>query len=625
MYRLKLSLFIACLSLTLSAPFSTASAQQQQQPIQPTTQQGGEAFRAIAPNPLAPRPFNLATPYTTTLPNGLRVVFVEDKRFPLVNFRLAFRTGDTSEPKELRGLNDIMTQMLTEGTDKRTSKQIADEIARLGGSLGASSNPDYTVVSASGLSNFAGEFLDLMADITLRPTFPQGEFDLTKRNAKQSLVVGRGRSAFLSNERLARVLYGETPYGTISATPESLERMTRDALVQFHKQTFTPANAVLVVVGDMRREQLMKLVSDKLGAWKGEASAKDVVAAPPAHTARTIYIVDRPGSAQSSIAVANPAITRNSPDYFPVFVMNTILGGGINSRLSKNIRENKGYTYDVRSTPETRRYAGSFRATTDVRTEVTGAAVKELFSEMERIANEPITDQELRDTKAYITGLFPLRLETQEGLTEQLVQIEMYGLPADTLQTYRDRINAVTKEDVQRVARSYVSPAKSAIVIVGDAAKITDQLKPYSQSFEYYDAAGNRKEGVTTSTTSTATVGAQGTTTTTNVTAATPANGSLVGNWTLEVQLPNGATLPATLMIKEDAGKLTGTVSSAMGDATLTNITINGAAFDGAMSLTMQGQAMDGKMSGRVEADKISGQLELPGTPAIAFVGTRTK
>ena len=206
-----------------------------------------------------------------------------------------------------------------------------------------------------------------------------------------------------------------------------------------------------------------------------------------------MYLVDRPGSAQSNIVIANEAIIRTSPDYFPMLLMHTILGANASSRLFMNLREHKGYTYGAYSNLDSRRLAGTFRATAEVRTAVTGASLHEFFYELDRIRNEAVSEDEITNAQSYLSGVFPIRIETQDGLIDQLVNIKMLDLPDDFLGTYRDLVNAVTTDEIQRVAQNYVTPDKAAIVIVGDASEITEQIKPYSEKIEVYDTEGNLK------------------------------------------------------------------------------------------------------------------------------------
>ncbi|HEX8502682.1 MAG TPA: pitrilysin family protein [Pyrinomonadaceae bacterium] len=448
-----------------------------------------EDFRRRPPAPLPERALNLPLPEETALPSGLRVVVVEQRRLPLVSFRLAFRSGDASDPLDLPGLTDVMTDMLVEGTESRTSRQIAEEVARYGATLSAGASSDYLTVAASSLAAYADRVLELLADVTLRPVFPESELALAKANAQQNLIAQRAQPSFLASEAVARVLFGQHPYAVVASTPESIEALTRDALLRHHRQLLVPNNAVLFVAGDVGREEILARVGELFGGWRpGEVPAPEFPA-PPALDGRTAYVVDRPGSAQTNILVANTSITRTDPDYFNVLVMHTILGGNASARLFMNLREEKGYTYGAYTQLDARRHAGSFRATAEVRGEVTGVSLHEIFYELNRIRDEDVSDKELTDAKTYLTGIFPIRLETQEGLVDQLVQIRMHGLPDDYLRTYRENILRVTKEDVRRAANSYVTPGRAAVVVVGDKSQIREQVAPYADRVEDFVGA----------------------------------------------------------------------------------------------------------------------------------------
>jgi zinc protease len=448
-----------------------------------------EDFRRRPPAPLPPRALNLPAPTETTLANGLRVVVVEQERLPLVSFRLAFRTGDAFDPPELPGLADMLSDMLVEGTETRTSRQIAEQVARYGATLSAGASSDYTTVAASSLSAYTEEVLELLADVALRPSFPEDELELVKANAQQNLIAQRAQPSFLASEAVARVLFGEHPYSVVSPTPESLEALTRERLLARHRESFVPNNAVLLVGGDVRRDSVLSRVEGLFGAWARGEVDEPRFPSPPALEGRVVYVVNRPGSAQTNIVVANRGIRRTDPDYFAVLVMHTILGGTASARLFMNLREEKGYTYGAYTQLDARRYAGSFRATAEVRTPVTGASLKEIFYEMGRIRDEDVSEKELTDAKSYLAGIFPIRLETQEGLVEQLLQMRMHDLPPDYLETYRERILRVTREDVRRVANLYVTPDSAAVVLVGDAAEAREQAAPYADRVEDFDAS----------------------------------------------------------------------------------------------------------------------------------------
>src|SRR6201991_1957153 len=458
-----------------------------------------EIFRSQPPAPLPPRPITIRAAYETVLPNGLTIVVVEDGRLPLISYRLAFRIGGAFDPPELPGLTDLMAGLLPEGTESKTSREIADEIAGIGASLSAGANSDYTIVGASALTSFNEQILELMAEIVLQPSFPENEVELAKENTKESLRQQRAQPSFLASEMVSRVMFGAHPYSVVAPTPESIDRSSRDEFVKFHREKFVPNSAVFIVVGNIKHEEMVNRIESLFSTWERGADLVTNFPAPPVRNKRTAYLVDRPGSAQSNIVIANTGIVRTSPDYFPMLLMHTVLGANASSRLFMNLREEKGYTYGAYSNLDARRTAGTFRSTAEVRTPVTGDSLKEFFYELNRIRTELVSDKEISDAKSYLTGVFPIRLETQEGLTDQLVQIKMLNLPDNYLDHYRERVQAVTVADIQRVATKYVRPDEAAVIVVGDGAEVLDQIKPYVGDIEIYSTSGKRKsvEGLT--------------------------------------------------------------------------------------------------------------------------------
>lgn len=558
-----------------------------------------QSFRSQAPAPLQPRPITIPTPRETTLSNGLTLVVVEDRRLPLVSYRLAFRVGGAFDPPALPGLTDLLAGLLPEGTRSKTSKQIADEVARMGASLSAGASSDYTIVAASALAQFNEPVLDLLAEVALEPSFPENEVELAKQNTKESLRQQRAQPSFLASEMVSRVMFGDHPYSVVAPTPESIDRSSRDEFVKFHRAKLVPNNAVFIVVGDVRYNEILSRVESLFSTWE---RGEDLVAnfpAPPVRTKRTAYLVDRHGSAQSNIVVANSGITRTSPDYFPLMLMHTVLGATASSRLFMNLREEKGYTYGAYSNLDARRSAGTFRASAEVRTPVTGDSLKEFFYELERIGNEPVSNKEIADAKSYLTGVFPIRLETQEGLTDQLVQIKMLNLPDDYLQNYRDRVQAVTVEEIQTVARKYVKPDEAALIVVGDGASVLEQIKPYCEDIEIYNTAGKRK-----------TLNASGVT-------------DPVGTWSIEVETPLGQSIPATLTVGRAGSEFTATIHSEMGDADLGMIEINDNSFHANTSLEMDGDAVEVEVSAKFQGDHTEGFLKLQNTPQLPFSGSK--
>ncbi len=449
--------------------------------------------RKFPPAPLTPPAFDIARPYETELANGLKVVIVENKRLPLISLRLAFHSGDINDPADGRGMTSAMGHLLTEGTETYSSRELAERIERLGAGLSANASDDFTIVSASALSMYRSDVMTLMSDVVLRATFPEDELDLYRRNTIEGLKFQRSQPPFLANEQAARLIYGEHPYGTVSPTADDIEKLDRAKIAAFRSERLIPNNAVFIAVGDVDRTAFISELEDNFGGWQPGTVRETAVAEPPTRTGRTLTIVDRPGSAQSNIVIGNRAIARLDPDYFPTIVMNQVLGAGASSRVFMNLREEKGYTYGAYTRLNTKRLAGDLEATAEVRNDVTGDSLKEFFYEFEKMRTDKVREDEIADAQAFLTGVFPIRAETQEGLTNLIVNQQLYGLPEDYLQTYRDKIDAVTIDDVQRAAQAYVRPDEMAIVIVGDAEQVLPQAKDYADTVEIYDTEGNRK------------------------------------------------------------------------------------------------------------------------------------
>src|SRR5258706_5397903 len=450
-------------------------------------------LRKNPPPPLASVLFDIPKPFQTTLDNGLRVVIFENERLPLVSFRLALNSGDINDPEGWTGLTSAIASMLAEGTTNYTSLQLAEKIERLGSSISASASNDFTIIAASALSLYSSEILQLLSEVVLRPTFPESELDLYRRNTIENLKFQRSQPGFLAGQTAARPVYGEHSYSKVSANAEDPVKLDRATLANFHAETFVPNNAMFIVVGDVKRDEFLAEMNELFGDWQQGTLEASELASPPVRDSRSLTIVDRPGSAQSNIVLTNLGVKRTDPDYFPLIVMNQVLGAGASSRVFMNLREEKGYTYGAYTRLESKRLAGDFEATAEVRTPVTGDSLKEFFYELDRIRSDKVGEEELADAKNFLTGVFPLRAETQEGLTNLIVNQHLYGLPEDYLQTYRDHVDAVTADEVQRVAVKHVRPDEMAIVIVGDAKEVLPQAKDYAPSVEIFDTDGIRQ------------------------------------------------------------------------------------------------------------------------------------
>jgi zinc protease len=436
----------------------------------------------------------LPKPAETKLNNGLTVLILEDHRTPSVFVQLYIDgAGALFEPPSMTGLANTTAQMLREGTQSRTSVQIAEEIDRLGATLGASGSfgSSQVVLNASGLSDNFDAWFALAVDVLLNPSFPREELEKLKQRRRAQIRQQRSAANFLVNERFNRAVYRNHPAAIVSLTTESLDTLTQEALMQWHRERYAPQNALLAIAGDVRAQELVPRLEKWFARWQRNDVKETWPPNPVAATSRKVYLVHRPNSVQTTVALGNIAIDRRSPDYIPMVVMNHILGGGASGRLFLNLREEKGYTYGVYSDFSALRYPGPWRAGGSMRTEVTAGALVEFFKEIGRIRDQTVPHAELEDGKRAIAARFALSLEQPTTILGLAVARIQFRLPEDYWDTYPDKIMAVTAPDVQRVARKYLDPDVMQLVAVGDGLKIQSVLEPYG-SVEVYDNGGNR-------------------------------------------------------------------------------------------------------------------------------------
>lgn len=451
-----------------------------------------EDWRKTPPTLPAPHPFKLPKIEKYKLANGLTVELVEDHRVPFTTLGLGIKVGTSDDPAGHEGLATLLSGMLNEGTQKHSSKEIAEEVDFIGGAFAANSGQDYSVMSCSALSQYNDRLVGTVSDMVLNPSIPESELKLNITNTMEELAMSRSKPDFLANERFAKVVYGTHPYSIIAPKPESIEKITRAQLLDFHKQHYVPNEAYLVVVGDFKSDEMKSLIEKDFGVWKAGAAAKPENPAMPHQSGRKIYLVDRPESVQSRIKMGNISLKKTDPDFYPLTVANQILGGAATARLFMNIREGKGYTYGAYSRIAPQRQPGLFSAEAEVRTDVTAPALQEFIYELERIRNLKPTDKELSNAKNYLVGAFQLGLETQSGLATRLLEGEIYGLPADYLEKYGDKILAVNADDVRHAARKYVDLDNLVVTVVGDAKKIKGELEFFAP-VSVYDTSGNPK------------------------------------------------------------------------------------------------------------------------------------
>ena len=437
----------------------------------------------------------LPKPRQIKLANGLTVLVLEQHKLPTVAFTLWVETGALADPKDLPGLAKATAEMLREGTAHRSSAQLASDVDGLGASLGASADfgADTSTISASGLSESVDRLLELMSDVVLNPTFPPDEFSIYQKRQLAQVEQMRSRSAFLAQERLHQVLYGDFAAAVVTATPQSLKTMSPAQLKDFHDRYYVPNNALLGVVGDVQFDQVVSLIQKHFGAWKSHPVAPPDLGkiSPPA--ASKVTLVDRPDSVQTNILAGEIALRRADPDFIPLTVMNRVVGGGASARLFLNLREKHGYTYGAYSSFTSDIYPGVWRANTEVRNAVTDGSLHELMEEFKRIRTEPVPETELAEARGAIVASFALSLEQPSTLLNFWMTADYYRLPQDYWDRYPEQVAKVSSEVVQRAAKKYVDLDHLQIVCVGDGKQIKEALKKYGP-LEVYDADGKRLE-----------------------------------------------------------------------------------------------------------------------------------
>jgi predicted Zn-dependent peptidase len=478
---------------TVAATVTVLGAQAPQAPQAPPSSKA-VVLKGKAPVSEEVLRVTLPRPREATLQNGLHLIVLEDRRVPRITAQLLIRgAGGYYDPADQPGVATITAAMMREGTTTRSSAQLSEQLESMAATLTVSTGMSSTDANVFGacLTEHADRLFELLGDVLLNPSFPDEELSRYRQRTRAGLIQQRANPGFLGSELFAKVINGSHPAARISLTPEALEKTNREALRDFHRSRYVPDHAALAIVGDISLSEARKLVESKLGAWKKAGTPRPTVTQPPSLGAARVSFVARPNSVQTNLVVGTQAIARTDPEYDVVQVMNKVLGGGPTGRLFIILREEKGYTYGAYSNVSAGQWRGTWQASTQVRSEVTGDALRDLLAQVARMRDEPVADKEFRDQKRSMIGSFALSLESPQQMIGYYITSWQYALPADYWDKYPDRVAAVTQEQVRAAARKYLDPARLQIVAVGEPTKVGDVLKGFGP-IDTYDTEGKR-------------------------------------------------------------------------------------------------------------------------------------
>jgi zinc protease len=451
-----------------------------------------EPFKNLAPVSKEVLKVKLPKAQEVQLENGMTVLILEDHRLPQISISMDIRGGaGLMDPVEMKGLANVAAQLMREGSVTLSSKQIAEQMDLMAASIGASAQNNLmsAAYSMSGLSDNFDKWFALGMDVFLHPSFPADEWAKLKQRTLLGLRQQRTNPSFLASERFSKSVFGDRPQAMISATPATIEAIDPEAMKKWHDERLAPQNTVLGIVGDITPAEILPKLKAAFASWKKTSYTPVQPPDAPPNPELQVSIVNRPGSVQTNIVMGNVGISRRSPDYFAMTVMNQVLGAGSSARLFNNLREDKGYTYGAYSSFAALMNPGPWQASSEVRTGVTEGAMREFFNELKRIRDEKVPTKELEEKERTVVAGFALSLESPVNLLNNITQRKIYNLPEDYWDTYPAKISAVTADDVQRVARKYLTLDNIQIVAVGDVTKIKPILEKYGK-VSVYDVDG---------------------------------------------------------------------------------------------------------------------------------------
>lgn len=437
--------------------------------------------RSVPPKAGKPRDINFPEFFETKTNNGITVIVIEDKRLPLITTRFVFRSGsylDYFSGENKSGLASVTSELLTKGTTKRNATQIAEDVDYLGASLSSGCDYNASYVSSYTLKKYSDNIFGIISDVILNPSFAEEEIKRSEEQRINSLLSMKDEGDYLADKTFKKVVFDKTPYQfPVEGIESSIRNINRDDILTYYKKVFVPSNLIVAFVGDITPEEAVAKVNEQFAGWTGvEAPAAEIIV-PKLKDKTGVYLTNKKGAVQSSLKAGHLGIQRNNSDFIAVSVMNTLLGGFFTSRLNKNLREVNGYTYGVRSVFNSHLHSGEFSVVTEVKNNITANTVTEILKEINEIKNNYVEDEELQNVKNYISGSFPMQLETPNAIASKVITLKLNNLEDGYYNTYIKKVNELTKEEIKEVANKYLHPDNLVISVGGNIAEIRKDME----------------------------------------------------------------------------------------------------------------------------------------------------
>lgn len=449
--------------------------------------------RTNPPKPGPPKDVQFPDYFDTTLPNGINVLVIENNKIPAVSIRMVFKDAGSFNDGDKYGLASLTAEMLTKGTRNRSATDIAEEIDFIGGNLNAGSNWDGSYISLSVLKKHLYTGIEILSDVAQSPVFADDELARVKEQRLSSILQGKDDAGNLSDKKFNKIVYGNAPYSNpAEGTELTVKNITDLDLKNFYKKNYYAGNLIIAFVGNITKEEALDITEKKFSNLPlNGTNTMNSFEYQPIEEKNKVYVVNKPGAVQSNLRIGHIGISRNNPDYIAVTIMNTILGGYFGSRINYNLREKHGYTYGARSSFSPNLLSGDFSVDTDVRNDVTDSSITLILEDLKNITVDEVTNEELETVKNYMTGVFPLQLETANAVASRVINLKLYNLPKDYYSKYISSINNLNKQDILNAAKKYIHPEDITIVVSGDAGAIKDKLAKFGEVL-VFDADGNR-------------------------------------------------------------------------------------------------------------------------------------